>query len=134
MPDTEANRRLLHEIYDGLAAGSSRLFLDHLSHEVVWTVKGRTPWSRTYRGRETVLNELLRPLRARLADRYRAAARRILADGEYVVVEARGDCVTTSGMRYDNEYCFVYRLQDGRISEVVEYMDSALVNEALGDP
>lgn len=32
---------------------------------------------------------------------------RILADEDWVVVEARGDMVTKAGERYDNHYCLL---------------------------
>ena len=36
------------------------------------------------------------------------------------------------GKRYDNDYCFVFRMQDGKIVEVREYMDTILADAALG--
>ncbi len=33
------------------------------------------------------------------------------------VVEAKGDNLTKSGVRYDNDYCLVFRLEDGKIKE-----------------
>jgi len=50
----------------------------------------------------------------------------------FVVVEARGKATTTAGTPYDNEYCFIYRIEDGRIKEVTEYLDTELVTSALG--
>jgi ketosteroid isomerase-like protein len=35
-------------------------------------------------------------------------------------------------MRYDNEYCLVFRLADGKIKEVREYCDSGMTEKALG--
>jgi ketosteroid isomerase-like protein len=49
-----------------------------------------------------------------------------------VVVQARGDAVTKAGAPYDNEYCFIYRVEDGSIREVTEYLDTELVTSALG--
>jgi ketosteroid isomerase-like protein len=51
-----------------------------------------------------------------------------------VIVEARGDNVTRTGERYDNEYCFVFRLSGGKIVEVKEYSNTALIDAVLGDP
>ena len=51
-----------------------------------------------------------------------------------MIVEARGDNVTKAGQQYNNEYCFVFRLSDGKIKEVKEYADTALVEAVLGDP
>jgi ketosteroid isomerase-like protein len=102
-----------------------------LADDVRWTVRGRTPWSKTYVGKASVLADLLVPLGERLADRYRANADLVLADGDHVVVAARGQATTRSGLAYDNEYCFIYRLAGGMITEVTEYLDTELVTEVL---
>jgi ketosteroid isomerase-like protein len=67
-----------------------------------------------------------------LAARPRTVAFNFIAEGDYVVVEARGDNVTKAGLRYDNQYCIVWRIEDGRIKEIKEYCDSALVERVLG--
>ena len=66
------------------------------------------------------------------AVRPRTVAFNFIAEGDYVVVEARGDNVTRAGLRYDNQYCMVYRIENGRIREIKEYCDSALVERVLG--
>lgn len=125
------NRQLIQRVFEEMATGNSRPFVELLAEDASWTVKGRTPWSRTYRGKAAILTDLLGQLRARLADRYRATAERVLADGDYVVVQATGQATTRAGAPYNNEYCFVYRMQDGLIKEVTEYLDTELVTNAL---
>jgi ketosteroid isomerase-like protein len=130
MTPTE-NKLLLEAIFAALATGDSRPFVAAMADDVTWTVMGRTPWSKTYEGKAAVLG-LLRELGSRLADRYRATASLILADGDHVVVTARGQATTRSGAPYDNDYCFIYRLERGAIREVTEYLDTELVSSALG--
>jgi ketosteroid isomerase-like protein len=48
----------------------------------------------------------------------------VLADGETVVVEERMRATLADGKAYDNDYCFIFELQDGRIHRVREYMDT----------
>ena len=38
----------------------------------------------------------------------------IWARVDHVVVEARGDMKTKAGVRYENEYCLIYRLKTAR--------------------
>lgn len=54
------------------------------------------------------------------------------ADGNTVVVEHSGRNALPDGRRYDNNYCWVFRLEDGVIREVREYMDTLLVTETFG--
>jgi ketosteroid isomerase-like protein len=37
-----------------------------------------------------------------------------------------------AGVHYDNDYCLVFRLENGKIKEVREYCDSVLTEKALG--
>jgi len=64
--------------------------------------------------------------------RPRSVAFNFIAEGDYVVVEARGDNVTKAGLRYDNHYCMVWRIENGKIKQIKEYCDSALVERVLG--
>jgi len=126
------NKQLMERIFAELSQGNSRPFVEHLADDVRWTVMGTTPWSKTYHGKQSVLTDLLGQLRTRLADRYRATAQRFIAEGDLVVVQARGNSTTTTGIPYNNEYCFIYRIADGRIHEVTEYLDTELLMNALG--
>ena len=73
-------------------------------------------------------------MRAQLAGRLKVTAHRFIADGAHVVVEGRGQATTKAGQAYNNTYCWIYRLTDGKVQEVTEYMDTKLVADALGSP
>jgi len=128
------NKRLMQEIFAGLAKGDGKPFRDGLAEDVRWTLAGTTKWSGTYEGKQAVLDTLLRPLFAQFADQYTNTAHRFIAEGEYVVVECRGRVTTKSGKPYHNSYCWVCRIADGKLKELTEYMDTALVEAALADP
>ena len=125
------NKQIVRGIFDELSAGNSRPLVDLLDDDVIWTVMGRTRFSGTYRGKKSVVGDIFGVLRQRLAGGYKAVAQRIIAEEPYVVVQARGESTTKEGVAYDNEYCFVYRMENGRIKEVTEYMDTELVTAAL---
>jgi ketosteroid isomerase-like protein len=132
-----ANRKLMQEIF--LSAGSPdpaardrALFAASLADDATWVVTGQYSWSRTFTGKPSILNDLHGHVRSLLAERARTIAHRFIADGDCVVVEARGDNVTRTGVRYDNDYCLVFRLEHGKIKEVREYCDSVLTERVLG--
>ena len=128
------NRKLMEEIIAGLANRNGTLLIERMSDDFRWINIGTNKWSGTFDGMAAVLRDLLGPLRARLVERSRTVAHRFIAEGEYVIVETRGDNVTKAGQQYYHEYCFVFRLSDGKIKEVKEYADTALVEAVLGDP
>jgi ketosteroid isomerase-like protein len=133
----EANKKLMQEIFavagnPDPAARDRSLFIASLANDVTWVVTGQYSWSRTFNGKQSVLNDLHGHVRSLLVDRARTIAHRFIADGDHVVVEARGNNLTTTGVRYDNEYCLVFRLANGKIREVRKYCDSVLTEKALG--
>ncbi|MBH5369589.1 nuclear transport factor 2 family protein [Bradyrhizobium glycinis] len=135
--NASANKKLLQDIFAAAAnpdpaARDRALFTASLADDAKWVVTGQYSWSRTFSGKEAILGELHGYVRTRLRDRTRTIAHRFIADGDIVVVEAKGDNVTREGARYDNDYCLVFRLADGKIKEIREYCDSVLTEKALG--
>ena len=128
------NKRLMESVFAELASGNGQPFMDLLAEDVRWTVTGTTPWSRTYDGKRAVVDELMRPLFAQFADRFENTASRIIADDEHVVVECRGKVTTKAGKPYNQTYCYVCRLAEGKVRELTEYLDTELVREALDLP
>jgi ketosteroid isomerase-like protein len=124
---TAENKALLQRIFDELSKGNSRPFVEALSDDITFTVIGTTRWSGAHRGKQVVLNGLLRPLTAQFADRYKAIAHQFVAEGDLIVVEFRGAVTTKSGVPYNNTYCWVCRMADGKIASLTEYCDTALV-------
>ena len=125
------NKQLLQDIFAGLARGDSRPFVDSLADDFCWTLTGTTKWSGTYRGKKAVMQDLMRPLFAQFADQYTNTAQTFIAEGDRVVVECRGKVTTKSGQPYNNQYCWVCRVEGGRLLEVIEYMDTELVAKVL---
>jgi ketosteroid isomerase-like protein/catechol 2,3-dioxygenase-like lactoylglutathione lyase family enzyme len=128
------NKQLLQYVFAELERGNSRPFVDSFADDVTWTIVGRTPWSRTYDGKPAVLAQLLRPLREKLTAPVKVSARRFIADGECVVVEATGEATTTAGHPYNNRYCWIFRVDGGKVRDITEYLDTELVAKALGVP
>ena len=128
------NKEIMREIFDELAKGNGRPFVDAMAEDFTWILKGTTKWSRVYRGKQAVRRELLAPLFAQFSDTYTNTARRILADDDMVVVECEGRVTTKAGQPYNNSYCYVIRMQDGKMRELTEYLDTALVDAVLAPP
>jgi uncharacterized protein len=127
------NKKLMEDIFAAVAAGNRSMLLDSLADDVTMRVTGQNSWSRTFEGKAALVRELYGYLSTLLAEGRRTIAHRFIADGDHVVVEARGDMVTKAGVRYENEYCLVYRLANGKIVEIREYNDSALCEAVLGE-
>jgi ketosteroid isomerase-like protein len=132
--DSAQNKQLMQDIFSELANGNMQPFGEAMAEDFSWTIIGDTGWSGTYSGREAVLTQLITPLFGQFADRYTNTAHRFIAEGEHVVVECRGRVTTKSGAPYNNTYCYVCRLEDGKLRELTEYCDTELIARALGQP
>lgn len=55
----------------------------------------------------------------------------VTAEGDRVVVEFEGRATTCEGVPYNNQYCMVFRLQDGKIKQVNEYFCTVLADKVL---
>jgi uncharacterized protein len=128
------NKVIIQNIMESRSRRDNAPFTAAMSDDFVWRITGSTAWSGEYVGKTDVRERLLRPLYAQLTAPPRITPARILADGDHVVVECRGDAVTVSGDPYRNSYCFVVRMAGGQMVEMTEYMDTALVERVLRPP
>jgi ketosteroid isomerase-like protein len=128
------NKKALQTAFEELSKGNGKPFADLWADDFCWTIIGSTAWSKTYRGKDSVRKDLMSPLFAKFATQYTNEATRFIAEDDYVVVECRGHAKTKSGLPYNNTYCYVCRMTDGRLKELTEYLDTELVTKALGTP
>jgi ketosteroid isomerase-like protein len=128
------NREIIAAAMDALANGDGRPFLAAMADDVCWIIEGSGAWSGRYEGKQAVRERLLMPLFAQFATTYTNRAARIIAEGNSVVVLCRGNVETVRGDRYDNSYCYVITMRDGRMIELCEFLDTALVDRVLTPP
>lgn len=132
MTTTQRNKEIVTAAMDALASGDQSLFYAAFADDVIWrAMPTQGPWAHVLQGKERARDELFAPLRKQYADRYTNTATHIFAEGDHVVVECKGAVMLKSGKRYDNQYCFVIRMEDGQMKEVREYLDSALAEAVL---
>jgi ketosteroid isomerase-like protein len=132
--DAAENKALMQEAFEELAEGNGRPFVDLLGDDIRWTIIGTTEWSGIWEGKRAVRTRLLDPLFAQFATPYRNGAIRLIAEDDYVVIECRGDVTTKADRPYRNTYCYVCRLEGGRVRELTEYCDTELLTKALAPP
>lgn len=56
------------------------------------------------------------------------------ADGDVVVVEERMQATLAHGGHYDNDYCFIFEMENGLIKRIREYMDTKRGAAMFGSP
>jgi ketosteroid isomerase-like protein len=130
--DAVDNKRLMQDAFSEMSKGNDKLFIDALSDDVSWTWMGTVNWTKTFEGKESVVNDLLGPARGMLAGPSTATVHRLIADDDHVVVEFQGHSTLVDGRPYNNKYCWVCTFADGKVQELDEFMDTELVTETFG--
>ncbi len=132
MNETE-NKKLLEDVFHQMAAGNVSAMSDAMADDFRWVFPGDWSWAGVWEPKRVVLDELLRPLMAQF-ESYRSEADLVVPGGDRVVVQAHSTATTRRGDPYNQTYCFVFRVREGRLTEVVEYCDTALVERVLERP
>ncbi|MGH7960812.1 MAG: nuclear transport factor 2 family protein, partial [Candidatus Binatia bacterium] len=110
-------------------SGDGTAFFKVLAEDVRWTVIGASPVSRTYTSRQQFLDGAVKPLSEKLAGPIQPTVLNVIAEGDNVVVQWQGQAPTKAGPTYRNSYCWVMRLENGRVKEGTAYIDTEAVTE-----
>ena len=128
--NSKENKELVRHIFAEIGKGNHQPFLEAVAEDFTLTCIGTTPLSGTIKGIKKV-GEFIAPVMASFETPPTVVVDRIIAEDDFVVVVAHGEGgVAKNGVAYNNTYCHVMRLQDGKLVESTEYLDTALVNEA----
>src|SRR5918996_353875 len=109
------NKQLLQSAFAELAQGNGKPFGDLMADDFCWQAIGTTAWSRPFRGKQVVMDELMRPLFAQFADRYTNTAIRMIAEDDYVAVGPRGGVMRNSGKGKNTQSGSVTRFAGGKM-------------------
>ena len=127
------NKQLIRDMWAEVEKGSAEGFLNGFADDVRYTIIGTTKFSGTFNGKQDLVNRAFVPLMSQLETQGPMTTDNLIAEGDYVVQQGRGiGRKAKSGIDYNNTYCFVYRLADGKVKEVTEYCDTELVTRAFG--
>lgn len=125
------NKRIVQDFYDASNRGDMDTCFDLISDDISWTNIGTTPLSGTFQGKEELMAKLLGPLFAQLKQGIKTTVHRLIAEEDYVVAQTSGTAETLEGQPYNNTYCWIIRIRDGKLTEVTEFMDTELVTSTF---
>ena len=128
----DENKQVVLNFYEAAARGDMDSCFALLADDVVWINIGTTKFSGTYRGKQALVDQLLGPLFAQLKAGISTTVKSLIAESDMVVAQTAGTAETIDGVPYNNSYCQVIRIRNGRIAEVKEYFDTQLAASVLG--
>jgi uncharacterized protein (TIGR02246 family) len=127
---TEASREVVQKAIDALNAGDSEGFIGSFSDDFDFWMPGTTPVSGRTKGIKE-FTDVVTGVAEYLDVAITIKVTNFIACGEWVVTEAVGHGVTKKGKDYNNTYCHLWQVRDGKIVNFVEYNDTDLIMKVL---
>ena len=118
--NTVENKALIQEAFTAWANDDGMAFFNLLADPAIWTV-------RTFIGRQRLVDDALVPQRAKLAGPPTPTLLNLTAEGDMVVIQWVGKGTTKAGQPYNNSYCYVVHMKNGKVIRGTAYLDTELV-------
>jgi len=125
---SDSNVATVQSYFDNINGAGGDPFAN-FSDDLRYIIPGNGRMAGTYAGKDNMLKMFME-----FGDKFDKLSLRpleLIASGDTVVVLAKGDCMTKEKRPYNNDYVFVFRFSNGKIIEVVEYLDHLLVESAI---
>jgi ketosteroid isomerase-like protein len=125
----EENKALVREYFRRMQAGEPTV-AEMMDDEITWWVPQSSELGGTHRGKAKVLE-----LMGKGVDLYQLPMQiqveEMVAERDWVCVQLVVEAKTAAGRPYRNDYHFAFRIRDGRIAAVREYVDTQYAQELL---
>ena len=127
------SKQIVLDFYAAGSHGDMDSCFAMLADDIARTNIGNANYSGTYSGKQALLEQLLGPVFGQLKAGIASEIEGLTAEGDVVVAQTAGTAETHDGTPYNTTYCQVIRIRDGRIADVKEYFDTALVDAVSGN-
>ncbi len=133
--ETNETRELVERYYTALTTGDRDTLMDCLDPDVVWEPPGTANVGKTVGA-----TEVARALGSRVVKEtfditkpFGLDIRKMIVEGDTAVVQQRLTATAkATGNDYDNQYCWVYTCDEGRITYMEEYADTLYAARQMG--
>jgi uncharacterized protein len=126
-----ANLDLIRATYLGSSTQNGQNLLAALAPDATWTEAEGFPYAGTYTGPEAIIAGVFHRLATEWTD-YMAEAHTFLEDCDSVAVfGVYSGTYNATGKKMRADFAHLYRLKDGKIASMVQYVDTLVANRAL---
>src|SRR5262245_11596603 len=118
-----ANKQLAESTWTAIGRGDVKAAFANLTDDVTWSIPGLLPISGVKHGKEEIVS-FLRGIAKTFPEGLKSEIRRVHATDDAVIMELTNRGKAFNGKAYENEYCFVFEIQGGKIRAIREYVDT----------
>jgi ketosteroid isomerase-like protein len=125
------NLNAVKAVYAAFATGDIPTVLGSLSPDIAWTEAEGFPYGGTYHGPRAVLEGVFMRLGSEW-DGFAAVADEFIDGGDTVVVLGKyNGKFKATGKSMQVNFAHVWKMQDGKATQFIQYVDTLLVHQAL---
>src|ERR1044071_3703673 len=126
-----SNVTAVQGLYEAFSRGDVPSVIGFLDDDIAWTEAEGFPYSGTYHGPNSVLDNVFMRL-ATEWDAYAAAPAEFIDGGDTVVVLGTySGTYKATGKGFRAGFAHVWRIKDGKAVRFIQYTDTLLVDKAL---
>ena len=116
-----------------VAAGDAQTVRELFAPTAIWTLAGGDlPIAGTWEGRDAIIDDFLATAQSYyVPGSIKLEITGMIAEADQVVVQWTSRARTRAGQAYENGCIGVFTIQDGRIQDVREYMDTLYVRDVV---
>ena len=130
-PDaTAANETIVRQAFETWAEGTY-VFNKILAPNVVWTIHGSGPVAGTYTNIDDFVERAAAPLTSRLVGPLVPEVHDIWAQDDTVIIRFDGSATTTSGASYNNQFVWIFRMENSLVAEAEAFLDLVAYQEVV---
>lgn len=120
--NTSMNKAIVSEFFKNFSAGNIDEAFSLVSDDASWWVPGDLPFSGTKTKAQYL--QVVGAIKKGFPKGLKLNVVSMIAEGNTVAAEVESDGEHYSGKKYENKYHFLIKIENGKIIEVKEYMDT----------
>lgn len=125
----ETNTAIVRKAIEDIGNLNVQGLLAIIDDDIDFRLMGTSPLSRKLRGKQAYL-EIVAEVGSYLDGFIKLTVDELIPAGEWVIVRASGHAtMKATGADYDNEYCMMWKLKDGKVVKLREYTCTKLIME-----
>ncbi len=133
MSSSNEPKQVLERYLDALVAGDIETIRDSFAEDATWTIKADLPIAGPWHGRDEIVDGFLTAV---MSQRFTAGSHTfefptMIEQGNTIALEWHVSARTAANEPYENDYCGIFVIRDGKISAVREYLDSRYAARVL---
>ena len=127
----EQNKEMVKATWTAFTAGDIKTAFGNMADNVSWLVPGTNPAvAGVKRGKDEIL-KFMSSVGTIFPEGLKSEITRAYATEDAVILELTNRGKVSNGKQYENEYCFVFEIENGKIRRIREYADTQKATEIL---